>query len=136
MLSRALYQLLTTTAPLAALVGNRVYPGLLPPAPVLPAVTFDPVSGAAHYHMGGASGLRDRRVQFDVWARTADERDAVGAALIATLSAYAGTVAGVAIQGAFLELDRDEYDPATEKAGPRLWRKTCDFNIWHQEAQT
>lgn len=136
MIEEALRAVLLADAGVAALVGTRVYPLVLPQAGTLPAITYQVVAGDADYVMEGASGLAFKRVQVDCWADTYSAAAGLRAAVTAALGGFAGSAGSpaVRIQGAFKTMEADGYEDALERAGPRLWRKTIDFNVHFEEA--
>ena len=133
MIETALRGALIADAGVVALVAARVYPVVLPQAPVYPALTFQTISGESHYGLGGASGLASPRVQIDCYAETFDAVMALRSAVIACLSGYRGTIAGVAVQGMFRVAEADGFESDLTQTGARIWRKTLDFNIWFEE---
>lgn len=62
---------------LAALVGARIYPVLLPQSPTYPAVVVTQITELVGYQLRGPAGLDETRIQIDVYAQVADGVDAV-----------------------------------------------------------
>ena len=133
MIETGLRGALLADAAVAALVGTRIYPVVLPQAPQYPAISFQTISGESHYALGGHSGLASPRIQVDCWAESFDAVMALRSAVIACLGGYRGTVAGVTIQGMFKVAEVDAFEPELTQTGARIWRKTLDFNIWFEE---
>ena len=122
---------LLADATLGGLIGTRLYPLKLPQDPTVPAMTFQWISGQRAHAADGAVGLASPRVQFDCWAETYLEAEAVFEALRKRLDGFRGTAGSSRVQGAFFETERDDY----EDEG-RLYRRSADFFIWHEEAIT
>lgn len=132
----ALKTIAANHAGLAALVAGRVYPAILPPNPVYPAMTYQTVAGNTDYHMEGPSGLRNPRVQIDLYASTHMGLLTLDHQARAALSGFRGDVGtspALKVQGIFCVMELDAYEEGLERAGPRVWRKTLDFNIWFEE---
>lgn len=135
MMEVAFRQALLQSPGLVALVSTRVYPVILPQAPMLPAITYQIVTNDSEYSMEGPSRLADPRMQIDLYAGTAlgvqQLRDAVMAALSGTKGVFGSPP--VRIQGIFRTMELDAYEEQLEASGPRMWRKTLDFNLWFEE---
>lgn len=124
-LEESLVDILTGDAGLSALVGNRVQPAPLPQASALPALTYQRISHRPVHTHSGAVGLRQVRIQFDIWASTALSAQGVGQALHAALDHYRGTVAGVRIDAALSDNEMMDTD-----AESTYYRRMVDYLIW------
>jgi hypothetical protein len=135
MIEVALRTVLLAGPPVAVLVGTRIYPVVLPEAPVYPAITYQIITGSSEYAMQGPSQLASPRFQIDLYAATSMALFTLKAALMETLSGFRGIVGSppVHIRGAFREMELDAYEQELERAGPKVWRKTLDFRVWHKE---
>ena len=116
---------------LAALIGTRLYPLILPQDPTVPAITFQWISGQRAHAADGAVGLASPRVQFDCWAETYLDVEATFEALRKRLDGFQGAAGTSRIQGAFFETERDSYDDKV-----RLYGRSVDFFVWYEEAVT
>lgn len=76
-------------SPVFALIGNRIYPEVLPNNPVLPAVTYY-VSGGSAEPTFESSGMQKLRVHFDSNGDTYGSTIAVREALRKLLNGYRG----------------------------------------------
>lgn len=134
-IERGIYSLLTGDAGVAALLGTRVYPEVLPQNPSYPAITYQVVSGGSEYEMEGPANQASPRVQIDCYAESAEGAIALKGAVMAALSGYRGSVGSppVAIQGAFRRSEGSGFEDGLRPAGLRVWRKTLDFEIWYEE---
>jgi len=138
MIEPALFSLVTGNAGVAALIGTRMYPETLPQAPTYPAIIYQVITGESHYAMQAPSQLARIRVQFDLYAERKADAVALEKAFMAALSGYRGTAGTppVEIQGAFRVMETNAFESSLDKAGPKVRRKTIDFEIWHRESYT
>lgn len=125
----AIFSILSNAAGLTALVGSRIYPVSMPMGTALPAVTYQRISGPRVHAMGADPGLQYPRIQVSSRSDDAEEVKNVAEEVRLALQNYSGTVAGVVIQKAILDTDRDlPYDPATKS-----WGFAADFIVWAEE---
>jgi hypothetical protein len=117
-----LYSYLSTYAGLAALVSTRIYPMQLPQNVVLPACTYQKISGARTHSSSGTSILARPRVQIDTWATTYTDAKAVAAQVRLALDGHHGTGSAWA---SILDNEIDDYDPVTTR-----YRVICDILLW------
>jgi hypothetical protein len=120
---------------IAAAVGERIFPLLLPQGERRASIVYTVISELSDPTMTGPSGLSRVRMQVDCWAPSADAADALGRAVEARLDGYQGPMTGegspaesVAVQGAFLDDERDDYDGEAD-----LYRASRDFIVWFEE---
>ena len=137
MITQHLVDAMLAEAPIAAVVGARVYPGEAPPAPELPYIVISKVDGVGEYTLQGDAGIERARVQVDIY----------------TVTGYAAVVALRALVREFVTrrpppgppcvIDsarciNDEDFPASapipvvDRAGPRLKRRLMEFDIFCQ----
>lgn len=135
MIGTLVQQILAADSGFQAVAGTRIYPDVLPQSVVYPACTYAVVTGAADYHLGGASDLAGPRLQLDLYASTKSDIVALYRAVMAALSGFRGDVGSppVKVQGIFKAMETDGFAGDMENAGPRTYRKTIDFNIWFEE---
>ncbi len=93
-----------------------------------PAVVLNRISGGRDYHMEGASGLVQSRIQADCWALTYKDALKLSRAVRGALSGYRGGDT----QGAFIEAERQSVEKEADGA-QRYFRVSLDFMIWHAE---
>lgn len=119
----ALVALLATDATFVSIFGTRIFPGILPASPTLPAVRYNKVAGSG----GSTTGpdLVMTRVQFDVYAETFIEAEAGGKALYDKLRRYRGTVGGIAIADIQLDYMQTIFESVTD-----TYRAILDFKVW------
>jgi len=116
---------------IAALVGARIYPALLPQPPTFPALTYQVVSGFRHTQMDGPPGVNRARLQIDCWAATYIGAEALADAVRLALDGFKGMVGGSPgrlVQAAFFASERDLYEPE-----PPCYRRSADYLITYAE---
>lgn len=132
----ALRQYLLADAPIAAIVGTRVYPSRMPQGEVRTSIVYTRVSEVGDHHLSGPSGLTRTRVQIDSWAQTIDAAVALADAVKECLDGFRGSVQwdenspgnAVTVQGVFFDGSRDLYDDAS-----KLNRVSQDYIIAYEE---
>ena len=67
-ITHAMFKVLSEFSGLAALVGTRIFPMILPQNSDYPAVTYNTISAPRDYTHDGASGLVAARYQITAWA--------------------------------------------------------------------
>jgi len=122
--------LLTADAGITALVGTRIYPQLLPQAPMFPAISYQVVSGFRETAMDGPAGVNRARLQFDCWASTYLQAEAVANAVRVAIDGFKGSIGSPArvLQSVFFAGERDLYEP-----DPPAFRRSADYLITYQE---
>lgn len=115
---------LHANATLAALVGERMYPGVARENTEEPYVVMSVVSDVGEVSLEGfTSGLHRARVQIDCYSRKYDKAQEVGDAVEGTLKTYA--VVGLK----FVRLNRnDGFEAET-----LYHRVQMDFSVWLNE---
>lgn len=122
-----LRRLLTDHAPVAELIGDRVYWNVIPQDAVDPCIRLSRIGGASGHHTGGSDHLDDATVQIDVRALTERSMWEIRDAVKLRLDGYRGQVGQVLFRGIFL---RDQQE-TTEKPGPTLYHRCrLDFEVW------
>ena len=125
----ALLNKMTGHAGLAALVGNRVYPGKMPETPTYPCVVYYKVSitdVAAH---GRTNDILQPRFQFNVWALTYASAKLVKEQIWQCLHNWGpATQNGVSILDAVQETENDvgSWDDAV-----KVYGITTDYLVSH-----
>jgi hypothetical protein len=113
-------------------VGDRIFPMTLPQGVDMPALTYrlvamDPTlthsSQQDHPTYTGRQKRKDR-IQFDAYADTFDEAEALAAALASTITGFQGTWGEVEIQSVVPALELDDFEPEINK-----WRRISDFYV-------
>lgn len=106
-----LFQALTNDLGVAALVGTRVYPLMLPQQATLPAIRYQRISNSPQE---GTSTLRESRWQIDGWATTYLAVQTLAAAIKAAIEDYSDTDQTPSIRWSRIVGESDDYDPETK----------------------
>lgn len=129
----ALTALLLGNAGVTALAGQRVYWRLVPQGVATGSwVVMHRVSGQRDYTTQAPSGLVSSRVQVDCVGASYGAAKVLARAVVAAAGGYRGTVGGMAIQGIFIDAERDDDDSNTGDVATRF-RTSLDLQIWHPE---
>lgn len=128
MLSEGIRTYLVSYSQLAALIGARFYPMVLPQTPTLPAMVWARISGPREYSHSGDSQLAFSRYQFTSWSADLAEARQVAQALISAMSGYSGPMGNEIVYAAFVENDIDDYDQETG-----LYSVIVDVTMWAKE---
>ena len=97
-----------------------------------PYIVMTRVSGNRDYHMGGASGYVQSRVQVDIYDESYGGAKGVARNVRDAVSGFVGTIGGLQIQRITIESERDlPADDAGEITF--LFRTTLDLMIHHDE---
>lgn len=125
---------LEAVSAVTALVSTRIYQGILPQRPTLPAIRVQRISENEFMHLRGSNGVYRTRVQVDSIAGEPNhmaQAQAVDAAVhgngaASSLVGWLGTAGGVEILGILPEAVRETYD-ADEL---RQYRVMRDVMVW------
>jgi hypothetical protein len=119
------------------IVGARIYNTVLPENEVhnpdqFPALTMQQITRVPHHSQEGFSGYTDYRFQFNGWAKTEAEIDALATALFAALDSFRGLmpVLGsdqIQVDSCFMDSeDRGKDDPGD---GREMWLLRQDYTF-------
>ncbi len=125
----ALRARLVAAAPVAALVGARIYWTERPQASALPAVTLQVIDDEREQHMKGVQGMQSTLVQIDAWAATYASGKALKEAIIAALLP-ANSSNGVNFGRSFVR----SRDLSERTETQFIFRQSMDFTINHASA--
>lgn len=114
MIEEAIYSLVTNDKAVKALIGLRLYPGVIPQDAKLPAAAYQVTSAGRNYHHGGQSSISTPVIAFTFVSKSIDEARSVAAAVRLVLSGYHGEVNTVKIGFISLLNEFDGYNPASE----------------------
>jgi|SRR5688572_2577699 len=133
----ALYSLLTTGSPnpVAALVGTRVYPLVLPQGVSYPAIRVQRISTPRSQYrtMDGRAGYASPRMQVDAYALTHAGAIAVAQAIYAMLEGYHATVGGLRIDAISTDDEGADIEEGVGPGGAPLYRQRLDLVVYHAE---
>lgn len=127
-IEEGLYELLTMDTAVAALVGTRIYPLLVPQDADLPAMAYQRISGPRDHTHSGASGLAMARMQLTYLASSYAAVKALAEAVRAALDGLRGSMGEVTVGSCMLE---NEFDSWAAVFGLPTVRH--DYLIWYQE---
>lgn len=137
MIIEVVKRILEADGPIFAALAERIYPVQLPDAPTFPAAVLTKAAGLGEYDMEGDVGVERARVQVDIYHAGGYAACVALKTLVRRrLSGFKGSIdSGLPcqVQAMFCINDFDLTEPATERAGPRLRRRTLEFTIWSQE---
>lgn len=129
-IGEAIYSRLSTDATVAALVGTRIFPYTPKEPAARPYITYHLISMMPRPHaMGADPAVVTDRYQVDLWTDTYTGLIALDDAVMAVLSRWRGTEAGVTVQASFHRDRRDRYEPDTE-----YFRRSLDFEFNWEES--
>jgi hypothetical protein len=122
---------LTTDAAVIAKVGDRVYPQILPQAPVFPAITYNQVSGVRERDLCGPTGRTRPRITINAWAERYADARALADAIREALSDLSGSIMGGSPGTLVDDIALDnEFDLYEEEAGTKgVHRVVQDYII-------
>jgi hypothetical protein len=129
MLESGIQQLVVANAAVAALIGTRFYPVLVPEDAIYPCASYQVISDVPDYRMADA-GIEVKRLQVDTWSggtssATYSAARAVQAAIRAVLELYRGTLpSGTVVAGIFVANSQDEFEQDA-----RSFRTTTDYMV-------
>lgn len=124
-----LFTRLSTHDGLVALVGQRIYPLVIPQKVAMPAVRYQRVAVTHTSAMGVDAPLTTTLVQVSSHADTFDGARAVAVQVRAALQRWMDDDVGV--QDVYVESEIDLYDQADLEGG---YQVATDFRFWHMEA--
>lgn len=121
--------LLAQASALTVLIGQRLYPDVLPDNPIYPAVTFQKVDGGNSLGSTSNPGICWAEMQVSTWSKSRLEAAQIVQAASRALDRQRDvTVAGVAVDDCFWITDTDNYDGET-----RIYFTHSKFKIHYRE---
>lgn len=134
----AIHTLLTAGSPnpVAALVGDRVYPLLLPQGlTTFPAIRYQRISTPRSQYrtLDGRAEYASPRIQVDCWALTFDGAIAVSEAVYGLLEGFHGTIGGLRIDAISADDEATDVEPDIGPQARALYRSRIDVLVYHAE---
>lgn len=123
-----LYTHLTNDPDVSALVGDRIYPLLVPQDASLPAIAYQRISTGREEAHTGPSGLCSARIQLTCIADSYESAKSVADAVRKSLDGFSGTMGTFEVGACFVVNDRDDWASSFDVPVVRL-----DVIIWHKE---
>jgi hypothetical protein len=108
---------------------DRVYSLVLPQNPTYPAISFQQISAARTHAMGSDGPLVRVRMQVNNWGRTYADARTLAGEVLARLSRFKGTSAGIQILDVLLDNELDTYEMDAEAR-----RVIQDYTIFVEES--
>jgi hypothetical protein len=134
----ALYTILTSGSPnpVAALIGTRAYPLVLPQNPQYPAIRYQRISTARSQYrsLDGRAGYASPRFQIDAYALSHASAIEVGEAVYALLEGYTGEVGGLRIDAISTDEQAADLEGGAGPNGSNLYRMRLDVFLYYPEA--
>lgn len=122
-----LYAHLSAQSNIASIVGDRIYPSLLPQEPVLPAIVFHNVGSNPVSRQDGKPTLERSRFQIDCYAESNRDARVLAKTVRDALESYVGMMGAFAVRAVFvLEYGIDDFDDV-----PNDFRISSEYEIWH-----
>lgn len=128
-----LYAFLKADGAIAALIGDRIYPGRIPQQhpndrQVIPCAVFQ-LAGAEYQHLFcQTDDLTGGNYQVDIYTRERDNVPAIASAIRQRLKDYSGLIGDSRVSRVQLQNQFDGLDP-----DPGLYRRTQLYTIWYAE---
>ncbi len=122
----AIYHILNSSAPVAALVGTRIYRVKMPDNPQLPAITYQTVYAELTESFQGFSGLRQPVVRIDCWGKGAGAAQDLAEKVRLALHGYQGSYQDRTVQNILEWSTTELYDEETD-----IFHVACSMRIWY-----
>ncbi len=134
---KALRSKLIAENTITALVGERIYPTVIPQGGSAPCVVLRRISTRPEHTLAGMTRLSHSRIQFDCLSDDKDEADSIAKAIQnCGIDSYQGTTLGITFHGAEFERgDEDEVDNPTDGNEEFRYITTFDLLIHYWEAE-
>lgn len=133
----ALFSLLTTGSPnaVAAIVGTRVYPDILPQGVLYPAIRLQRISTPRSQYrtLNGRAEYASPRMQIDCWALSRLGALALSQAVYQLLEGFTGTIAGLRIDYVSTEDEGGDVEIGIGPDGRNVYRERLDVIVAHPE---
>lgn len=127
----ALVAHLLAQAGITAVVSQRITWGRRGQGGTLPAIVLHRIDGLLDYHLTGASGLVESRVQVDCWSDDYAGAKRAARAVEAAVSGQRFTRGAIRFDAVFVA---DERDSNFDEAGTALYRTGLDLIVHHSPA--
>lgn len=138
---KAIYAQLAGDAPVAAIVGTRIYPELAPEQETFPVIVYHLSAGdSGSSYAGNVSPMKHTLTILAVVEKTPGAGspyatlDDLGVKIKAALDDQAGTWGGVVVQGAFFEDQSDDVITIGDEADRRFYIREQTYTVWVTES--
>ncbi len=127
MIEQGIEQRLMADAGVSALVGNRIYPVVLPENCSYPAITYQLITSHETYTNDGPLGEVRARIQIDSWGKRYGQVKAVAQAVRVALNGFTGQLP----DGTYVfEIECDDASDGFDAPGS-LYRNQGDWMIYY-----
>lgn len=109
-LEAGLYALCVADAAVAAAIGTRMYPLIIPQGEALPAIAYQRISARRIGAQDGPTGLARARIQLRIVGSSYATAKSTATAVRELLDGYKGVAGGVTIESCWLDNDDDAED--------------------------
>ncbi len=123
----AIYNILANNAPVAALVGTRIFPNVTKVGTTFPFIIYDVESETPTDYKQGVSSLDTDIVTVSAYSTTYTEASDLALKIRTALDRVSGTYGGVEVQSIKYDGYNDLFDDDSGNEG--IYRKALDFNI-------
>jgi hypothetical protein len=133
-LEPGLYAYLKNDPAVSALVGDRIFPNVVPEGTILPSIRYQRITTQredTHDPFGEMHAYVRATVQIDSWSTSAQGAMEVGEAVMLALSGFHGDMEGVSIGRVTNVRESDTYD-----LQKKLHGRSQDFQFWYMDAIT
>jgi len=134
MIRTSLRQYLAAQSNIAALVGERIYPVVLPQSAAFPALTYSRTSGGHDYTLKGSSGMAMPTFELDCWGETYDAADELAEAIRLKLNGFNGTMGDTEVKVCVLDDEVDAFEPNDDASAEGVYRITLRYRIQYTES--
>jgi hypothetical protein len=121
---RIIYSRLSTDGTITALVGNRIYPVLPNQDALLPLLVYTRLATEPTLHLQGKTKPDRVEVLVEAWTENFDTLADLLAKVKTNLHGFRGTVAGVQVQGCFLQDQNTEEEETGYHGTQTYWLYT------------
>jgi len=132
----ALRTKLLTYSSISTVVGQRIYPDVLPKNATMPAVILWRISTNRDHTVSDVTRSAHSRVQVDCYATTRASVDSLALAIQQSgICSYQGTTDGVKFNGVEIDSgDQHEHEPPTDGNQVHRYKTSFDFMVHYWEA--
>ena len=133
----AIYSILTTGSPnaVAAIVGTRVYPDVLPQNAVYPSIRYQRISTPRSQYrtLDGRASYASPRFQLDCYALSRSSALDLAQAVYGLLEGFTGTANGLRVDYVSTEDEAGDVENDAGPDGKDLFRQRLDVFLAHPE---
>lgn len=125
-IEEGLFKYLSSYQGLIALVGDRIYPYVMPDGCEKPSITYQRIGTEVVHTMQNDPGLTSPLFQINCWSEDFLDLLKVAKQVKLALQDFSGLMGDIAVQSVSLEDERQEYESDTKLHSIQL-----DFLIWY-----